>query len=579
MILDSLLLFALTKELKTKLLNAQVRQIHQTDARVVTVNLFTPGRAPTDLVLSAQNPPYLYATAAKNKNQYIEAKTFCMTLRKHLENARLSDISQIGLDRIVEISFDRIEKGGAIVTKKLYVELIPSAPNLILTEENRILDVLVRGKKQHRDLAVGAEYVLPEGSRRLDFTAFSAAELADIFRYGKETETTLGAFLFAEFNGLSSLLKDDLCRRADLNPDISMQNLTEPQIETLTRIMAETAENIREAHGLYVTDIGGKSVPTLLARTDADRHFDSVSDWIAETSRKEGNIISVSVSELKKQIKNLIKKEERKLRKIGEEMEETKLLDTYLLYGNLLSIYAYEKPAGISLTVDNPFDEAGGRVTIPIEPEFSVIRNSQNYFKKYNRMKTRLSVGREKMSECETKLQYLQNAAYFADTVRDRAALDALREELKDSGIARYEKQRKKQKQKEKEAFEPEKIVIDGFTVYIGKNSRQNEYLTLKKAEKTDVWFHAKEIPGSHVVIAAEGGSVPSETKEKVAALAAYFSRGKNDAKVDIDCTLIKYVKKIPNAPSGLVSYTHHTTLTVVPTPPENLNKKEKRKE
>ena len=564
MILDSLLLFGLTKEMKRELMAAQVRQIHQTDSRVIVIELYSTERKAISLVLSAQNPPYLFAAPPKAKMKYIAAQTFCMTLRKHLESARISDISQIALDRVLRISFDRIEAEGAIVTKTLYAELIPSAPNLILTTDGRIIDVLVRGKKQHRDLAGGRAYELPEGSSRLAFTEFSEKEIADILRYGKNEDVTLREFLFSKWNGLSSLLFTTIAKRADISENTPMTEIGDNEIGRIAHVMATLSDVVKSSVGLFVTRVGNKEIPTLFAQNKTSRHISSISEWLAGITETEGNLIAVSAAELKKHIKSLIKKEERKRAKIAEEMKETKLLETYKLYGNLLSIYAYMKPSGNTLTVANPFDEEGGNITIPIEPEFSLIRNGQNYFKKYSRMKTRLAIGEEKLAECDMKLAYLQNAAYFADTIRDRASLESLREELKDSGISRYEKQEKKKKAKGKEAYEPERIILDGFTVYIGKNSRQNEYLTLKKAEKTDLWIHAKEIPGSHVVIATKGGIVPEETIEKAAAIAAFYSRGKDDAKVKIDCTQIKYVKKIPNAPAGLVSYTHHKTYVVV---------------
>ena len=203
MFIDSVIVYGLVKELKEQLLSSQVKQIHQTDARVLDIELYRPMASPAHLILCVQNPPYLYASCGeKKKQQYIDSQTFCMTLRKHLEGSRLSDIRQIQMDRIVCLSFDRIETGGEIVTKDLYAELIPSAPNLILTENGRILDVLIRSRRQHRELANQKEYALPEGGDRLDFMQFSPTELRDILRYGDRDTGTLRDLLFARFNGL-----------------------------------------------------------------------------------------------------------------------------------------------------------------------------------------------------------------------------------------------------------------------------------------------------------------------------------------------------------------------------------------
>ena len=573
MILDSLLLHVLTNELRTALLFSQVREIHQTDARVFLLDLFAPGRAAGTLAVSLQHPPCVWMPPAREKQSYIAAQNFCMTLRKHLEGARLSDIAQISMDRILCFSFDRIETGGAIVTKKLYAELIPSAPNFILTEDGTILDSLVRSKKLHRDLAPGTTYELPAGTERLNFLQFSETELSDIFSYGKQDDAPLSDWLFSKFNGLSAALVAEITRRAALEPSVSTAAFSDADSSRLAHAFSSVAKDLESADGLFLYPKGNGETASVFPLPGAEgRHIPSVSAWLAEQMKKDGGAVSASIQELKKHIKNLIKKEERKLRKIDEELAETKLLETYNLYGQILAIYSYMKPTGPDITVANPFDEAGADITIPIDPAVSVIRNSQLYFKKYGKMKTRAAIGQEKRDECQMRLDYLQNAAYFAEDVRDRKSLEALRGELRDLGV-NPRKQQQKSKQKKTAPEEPEARQLDGYTIWIGRNSRQNEYLALRKAQKNDLWLHAKEIPGSHVVIASAGAPIPEAVIEKAAALAAYHSKARNDGKVSVDATKIQYVKKIPNAPAGLVSYTHHTTYVVAPEDPSSADR------
>ena len=249
-------------------------------------------------------------------------------------------------------------------------------------------------------------------------------------------------------------------------------------------------------------------------------------------------------------------------------MKETSKTEQYKLWGNLLAIYAYEKINGRkALTVLNLFNDPPTKETIPVDPLLSVTANSQLYFKKYNKMKTRLIIGREKLDECHEKIGYLEDVLYFATEVKTKKDLDALKEELKDTGIERIGG-RKQKPVNRKRKNEPllTTLTIDGFRVLMGKNNTQNEFLTLKKAAKTDLWLHARQIPGSHVVIETEGLTVPLVTIEKAAALAAWNSKGKDSGKVDVDYTLIRYVKKIPNGPPGLVNYTHQKTIAAIPT-------------
>lgn len=568
MFIDSVLLYGLVKELQTTLRAAQVRQIHQTDQRVIDIELYRPSQAPVHLMASAQNPPCLYTMRqSKKDSQYIASQNFCMTLRKHLEGSRLSAIEQVQMDRIVKLSFDRIETEGRIVTKCLYVELIPSAPNVILTEDGRILDVLVRGKKQHRELALGKDYTLPEGTDRLDFMQFSQAEMEDILRFGTSRDSSIKDFLFSYFNGLSNQLLTEMNQSVKIDLEAPICDMNEKTIKELSAALVALGNAIRQSDGLYVYSKNQKDLVSLLPLTgETGRHIPSIAEWLAQTVANAGSLISASVQELKKHIHSLIKKEERKAKKIQAELSETDLLEQYKLWGNLLSIYAYMNvPGQKEITVDNPFSASGTKETIPLNPELSLIRNSQQYFKKYGKMKTRLSIGQEKLNECLMKLDYLKNADYFASEIRDRKSLADLRDELKDSGIDKYMRQDRKKKSSHKDSAEqPLKMAVDDYTIWIGRNSRQNEFLTLHKAAKTDLWLHAQKLPGSHVVI--EGPApIPDDVILRAAQYAAGYSKGKNDGKVAVDATLIRYVKKIPGGPLGLVNYTHQKTYVVEP--------------
>lgn len=252
------------------------------------------------------------------------------------------------------------------------------------------------------------------------------------------------------------------------------------------------------------------------------------------------------------------------MNKIKDELKETKKTETYKLWGTLLSIYAYKKLNGMhELTVSNVFNEPPTDESIPVNPLLSVSQNSQLYFKKYSKMKTRLQVGQDKLNECFAKIRYLENISYFLENIKTKNELIQLKDELKDSG-ATIQRHSSRQRKKEKEPSFIS-LTIDGFHALLGKNNVQNEYLTFHKAGKEDLWFHAQALPGSHVVLITEGQVIPKELIAKTAALAAFYSKGKSSGKVNVDYTRIKYVKKIPNSPPGLVNYTHQSTVTVIP--------------
>ena len=181
-------------------------------------------------------------------------------------------------------------------------------------------------------------------------------------------------------------------------------------------------------------------------------------------------------------------------------------------------------------------------------------------------MKTRSAIGLKKLKECKNKLAYLNESLFFAEQIKSRQELNYFKDELKSSGIDKYIKPQRKPAHKNTVPLNIEERIIDGFHVFIGRSNIRNEYLSLHKAGKSDLWFHAKGIPGSHIVIETDNQSVPLSTIEKVAALAAFNSKGKDSGKVDVDYTFIKYVKKIPDGPPGLVNYTHQKTIVAIPT-------------
>ncbi len=575
--IDSATLYLFIKELQKIVIPAQVRQIHQVDNRIMDIELFCPNAKPVHLLLNTHTPPVVYLTS-KNKmqNQYTPSQTFCMTLRKHLEGSRLSHVEQIEMDRIVAFSFDRIEAGGEIVTKTLWAELLPAAPNLILTEQDRIIDACLRGKKLDRLLVPGETYQLPSGSTRMNFMKFSKEEIRNILDYSKTGALSLDAWLFATFNGFSRFLADELAAKAGIPADISLSTLTNDEEEALLSAFADLKDAIENSDALHIYHRKGKSIvsPISLSTLSLEETTEPIIPWLEKEAETSGGTIAAALAEYQKKIHTLIKREERKLKKISEEMQETEKIDQYKLWGNLLSIYAYEKLNGRKeMKVQNLFNDPPTEETIPVDPLLSVTANGQLYFKKYNKMKTRLIIGEEKREECAEKIRYLQETLYFSEDVKTKKDLDALKEELKGTGIEKLPGKKNADAKKKKGKNEPmvETISIDGFKVHMGRNNTQNEYLTLHMAGKNDLWFHAKAIPGSHVVIETEGLSVPPSTIEKVAALAAWHSKGKNSGKVDIDYTAIRYVKKIPNGPPGLVNYTHQKTIVAIPTETKDL--------
>ena len=568
--IDSAALYLLVKKLNKALKSSQIRQIHQIDNRIMDIEFFSSEGRPINLVLNTYNPPVIYiASQGKNKKQYSPSQTFCMTLRKYLEGARFSGMEQISMDRIICISFDRIEAGGEIVTRNLWVELLPASPNIILTENDIIIDACLRGKKADRLLIAGEKYKLPANSSRMDFMKFSENEILGILTYGNKAPIPLDEWLFSSFNGFSRYLVNELAFRSSILNTKPINELTNEETNKLAEEIIKLSNGLRDSQNCYLYREKGKQIisPIPLSFLKTNGKEIDILNWLAEASESGAGSIRAAVQEYTKHLRGLIKKEERKILKISEEMKETKLMEQYKLWGTLLSIYAYEKiNHRDKLTVVNLFKDPPENEEIPVNPLLNVTANSQLYFKKYNKMKTRSAIGQKKLKECKNKLAYLNESLFFAEQIKSRQELNYFKDELKSSGIDKYIKPQRKPAHKNTVPLNIEERIIDGFHVFIGRSNIRNEYLSLHKAGKSDLWFHAKGIPGSHIVIETDNQSVPLSTIEKVAALAAFNSKGKDSGKVDVDYTFIKYVKKIPDGPPGLVNYTHQKTIVAIPT-------------
>lgn len=566
--IDSAILYVYIRQLNKNIQSAIVRQIHQIDDRSYDFELYSINGQPGHLIFNTYTPPLFYYTEKRPPNlEYEPSQTFCMTLRKYLEGARLSKIEQISLDRVVKFTFDRIETEGKIISRDIYAELIPSAPNLILVENGVIMDACLKGKKGGRLIAAKEKYQFESTTNRLNFLLFSPQEMQQILDFGKNKSYSVKDWIYLTFNGFSSTLLRELCRRADVRPEDYIYRLDLDQQHRIVQAMEEISHELKTAETIRIyTDKKGRFLASPIKLTD-EKQVEEVSP-LAFMSREANHIenaLKPLINDLTRQIHEALKKEGRKQKKIRMDLKETDKIDEYKLYGNLLSIYPYLKPGKEkSITVDNLFAAPPVKVAIPINPELSITQNSQNYFKKYNKMKTRLQVGKEKLEESLRKSKYLEEMLYFTGQAESKEDLNEIKEELHSLGVKKQTTQNRNKKNKSKtKEIQIQHVKIDGFTVYIGKNNTQNEYLTLHKAHKYDIWLHVKKLPGSHVVISSDHQEVPFSTIEKAARIAAENSKAKYSGNVEVDYTFIKNVKKIPQGPPGLVNYTHQKTIVV----------------
>ncbi len=544
------------------LLESRVLQIRQKDIFRFELLLHTH-TSPHSLALFLRPLPLLCATDEKISGENEIPGRFCMSLRKYLVGAQLTAVTQVHADKVMRLDFSRIEDSGKIITRALYIELIPAMPNLILTQAERILDVLTSRDLPNRTLRPQERYLLPLHSEKMDWTEFTPDELRSLL--SAHADAPVRHSLLSLFNGLSRPLLSALATAAAADlAQVTWHTLSPASQAAMLHRLQEWQQELHTDKCIYLYRQDNKkwcspfSLPTVTAQeTCADAN-----EALLRIARQAERTDSYKQSALRKRIDTLYKHARRKYQKMTQEKDETAQRDEAKQYGDLLAIYAYLPPTyESSVTVANLLLPDTPPITIPITPGESMSQNSQRYYRQYAKLKRRAERIDERLHVVHQECEYLASLRYFLGETLTPSELDEITDE-----INRQYPVASRTRPQPPAASDITYIHYDGFKIGIGKNNTQNDRLTMKIAGPQDLWFHAREIPGSHVILfAAPGNQFTEEAISYAAALAAGHSRAKHDTKVAVDYTLKKHVKKPNNAAPGFVRYQHQHTLTVAP--------------
>lgn len=510
--------------------------------------------------------PSIWFSRHKRAGNELQPSPFCMVLRKHLEGAVCLDIDLINGDKIIRIRSSRIEMQAKIITKDLYFELLSGNGILILAEQNEIIDAS-RYENKGRKLNPKEKYSLPPHADRMDWLSFDEEELLTLLT-SLPTNKPLKETLFAYFNGFSGAMWQELSNTISITSDLSLSDLTSQKISELITLLMNWKNELHNSKNknVYVYTYAGKSWASPLSYyqipIDCYKTFQTANELIEKTSMATTRQ-PLNRQNLKKKINTLIAHEKRKLKKIESEQKETAKMNKYKLYADLLAIYAYlphRYENGIEVV--NLLSEEQEKIKIPLLPEKNISANSQQYYKKYNRLKRRSEISESFRRQSKEKLEYLYSLQYFLENNDNPILLKETENEIKLlTGKTKKNIASKKENSKPYQDDE-----CDGYRIGVGMNNTQNDYLTIKVAGPNDLWFHAKGVPGSHVIVFKDNH--PDFTDQVVtyaAKLAAYYSKARDAGKVDVDYTHRKFIKKAKNSPPGLVYYTNQHTLSVIP--------------
>lgn len=586
MAFDGIVTKAVVSELNTCLINGKINKIFEPNKNEILLGVYSSGKNYC-LNVSIDSVNYRINLTTNSKPNPQNVLNFCMVLRKHLTGGTIKRIYSNGLERIVFIDIDVYNELNDLITKTLVVELMGKHSNIILlNSEHTVIDSLRHLNKfdnSNRDIFPGSKYLNIESAKK-DFLAVKTFD--EFYRDVSIDSENLPSTLSKVYNGFGKKNVSYLLETLNIPTAVSTNNLKEVY-SYLKDLFANMPDNVvlKEYSSVKKDYFAYKSTNDGLA---ANFYLDDF-----YTSKEQSEQFKQYRDTVLKLVLNHVGKIKERISTIDLKIADCTNAEKYRLYGELITSNLYRIPdyPQSEVTLENYYDN-NNLITIPLDEKFSPSKNAKNFFKKYRKLQNTIAIVEKQKELSEAELSYLESIVYELEEVSTIEDIDNIYSEICDNLIFGknantvnnhvYNKQSKitnsKSSKQSNASNMPEKRNIDGYTVYIGKNNKQNDYLTCRLAQNSDIWFHTKDIHGSHVVLktdslhsSSENSSasctfnIPDSVLYKCASIAAYYSKARMSQNVPVDYTLIKYVKKPNGAKPGMVIYTNNKTIYANP--------------
>ena len=521
------------------------------------------------LLLSASaSLPLVYFTS-ENKQNPMTAPNFCMLLRKHISNGRIVEVSQPGMERIIEIRIEHLNELGDLCAKKLVIEIMGKHSNIIfLDDTGMIIDSIKHISNQVssvREVLPGRTYMVPPAQGKISLYDITPAWMEGTLL---TKASSVQKAIYGSISGISPLMANEICYRASIDGDAAVASLSDTEQATLYGELVRLKSQLQNHEFAPCIIYQGKT-PLEFACMELSMYpdmetktFSSISE-VLETYYAEKEVVTrirQKSTDLRKIVSNAIERTAKKYDLQRKQLKDTEKKEKYKIYGELLHTYGYDvQPGQKELTCINYYD--GNEITIPLDTQLTAMENAKKYFDRYGKLKRTYEALHVLVEETRAELEHLESISNSLEIARDENDLMMIKEELMDYNYVKRHGQSKKKNKSKSKPFHY--ISSDGFHMYVVKNNFQNDELTFKFANGKDMWFHAKKMAGSHVIVKLETASeLPDKTYEEAARLAAYYSKGKNAPKVEIDYTERRNLKKPPQAKPGFVIY--HTNYSMI---------------
>lgn len=575
---DGIVTKAIVSELQ-QLSGARIDKIFEPNKNTIILGFYSKGKNyALNICIDAQNYRINLTTHSKTNPQ--KAPDFCMVLRKHLLGSHIKKITTTGLERVITIDCECFNDTEGIIHKKLIIELMGKHCNIILINDKNIIINSLRhipnAENTSRIIIPHTEYTYPSTTKQNFLNISEFKEFKLFINIDNQNLTTLSESISNIFNGISKS-----CIQNIIN-DLSITDLNDNSLEKIYNYLNKIIFNTDKFQlDFKITTNENTSkkdyflVPTNTSNECFKLNF-FIDDfyYLKETSED----FKTYRNSILKLILVSLKKYNTRLLHINEKLENCENMDIYKLYGELITANLYRIPNYNieKIELENYYDN-NNLISIPLDKKYTPNINAKKYFKKYNKLKNALEIVSIQKKETVRELNYIESIVYELENCTTINDVSEIFEEISENVIFKEKADNYKNKKKSKikkskltknknVTFNPIKYTIDGYTLLVGRNNKENDYLTLKYAKKTDIWFHTKNIHGSHAILLLNSNSKPNnDILIKCAQIVAFHSKAKNSSNVPVDICEVKYVKKPNNAKPGMVIYTNNQTFNVQP--------------
>jgi len=558
MAFDGIITCAMTRELQDKIYLGKIEKVYQPESDELVFHIHTR-KGNVKLYASVNSSRACLHLIDENLQNPPAPLSFCMLMRKHLQGGRIVSIEQKDAERIIEISLETLNELGFTVSKKLIFEIMGKHSNIILVDmtTGKVIDSIKRVSidvNRARQILPGIEYAYPPAQDKISFKEADADTLNHIEGGNKQ--------ILAKIGGISPAIARELEIQTDRHTYLQNLLLNIDATSAVPRVYLDDKGIPQEFHIVDLSEYEGAA-----ERKD----FDTLSECIAYyfQHKASSNRAKQKSSDLVKAVSSVLDKLYLKKQRLAEDLLKAENSEDLRLYGELLTANMHlVKPGDKKVEVFNYYNN--DLVTIPLDERFTPAKNAQNYFKRYGKSKTAIKEKQVQMTDTDQDIQYLESVLTYLLNTDNIEEIEALREELVETGYVRKRKSNFKEKKYKAKPYRYE--TSDGFMVFVGRNNRENDILTFKNASKTDYWFHTKDIPGSHVLLLTEGREITETAIFETAAIAAYHSKGRSGENIPVDYVPVRYVKKPAGAKPGMVIFTNNRTVWVNPELPKKTN-------